>query len=38
MYEVAKQLADIAIRAHMQMFGVDRQTARYWVSRAMDVV
>jgi hypothetical protein len=29
MYETAKQLVDTAIKAHMQMFGVDRETARY---------
>jgi len=38
MCETAKQLVDTAIKAHMQMFGVDRETARYWVCRAMDVV
>ena len=38
MYETAKQLVDIAIKTHMQMFGVDRETARYWVSSAMDVM
>ena len=31
MYETAKQLVDFAIKAHMQVFGVDRETARYWV-------
>jgi len=34
MYETAKQLVDTAIKAHMQMFEVDRETARYWVSSA----
>ncbi len=38
MYETAKLLVDTAIRAHMQMFGVDRETARYWVSSASEVV
>lgn len=38
MYETAKQLVDIAIKAHMERFGVDRETARYWVSSAMEVV
>jgi hypothetical protein len=38
MYETAKQLVDIAIKAHMQVFGVDRETARYWISSAMEVV
>jgi hypothetical protein len=35
MYETAKQLVDIAIKTHMQMFGVDYETARYWVCSAM---
>jgi hypothetical protein len=34
MYETAKQLVDFAIKAHMQMFGVDRETARYWICSA----
>jgi hypothetical protein len=38
MYAAAKQLVDTAIKAHMQMHSVDRETARYWVSTAMDVV
>ncbi len=38
MYETAKQLVDTAVKAHMQMNGVDRETARYWVCSAMDVV
>jgi len=38
MYAAAKQLVDTAIKAHMQVFGVDRETARYWVSSAMEVV
>jgi hypothetical protein len=38
MYETAKLLLDTAIKAHMEMFGVDRETARYWVCSAMDVV
>jgi hypothetical protein len=38
MFETAKLLVDIAVKAHMQMFGVDRETARYWVSSAMEVV
>jgi hypothetical protein len=38
MYETAKLLVDTAIKAHIQMFGIDRETARYWVSSAMDVV
>ena len=38
MYETAKLLVDTAIKAHMQIHGVDRETARYWISSAMDVV
>ena len=38
MYENAKRLVDIAIKAHMKMFGVDRETSRYSVRSAMDVV
>jgi hypothetical protein len=38
MYETAKQLVDTAIKAHMQMFGVDRETARYWIRSAAEVV
>jgi hypothetical protein len=38
MYQTAKQLVDIAIKAHMERFGVDRETARYWVCSAMEVV
>jgi len=38
MYETAKHLVDAAVKAHMQMHGVDRETARYWISSAMDVV
>jgi len=36
MYDTAKQLVDIAIKAHMQMHCVDRETARYWVSSAAE--
>ena len=32
MYETAKQLVDIAIEAHMQKFGIDRETAEYWIT------
>jgi hypothetical protein len=38
MWETAKLLIDTAIRAHMQMHDLDRKTARYWISSAMDVV
>ena len=36
MYETAKQLVDTAINAHMERFGVARETARYWVSSAAE--
>jgi hypothetical protein len=36
MYESARLLVDIAVKTHMQMHGVDRETARYWVSSAME--
>jgi hypothetical protein len=36
MYETAKQLVDFAVKAHMEVFGVDRETARYWVNSAME--
>jgi len=35
MCETAKQLVDIAIKAHMQRFGIDRETASYWIHGAM---
>jgi hypothetical protein len=35
MYETAAQLVDIAIEAHMQKFGIDRETAEYWIHSAM---
>jgi hypothetical protein len=38
MYETAKQLMDTAIKAHVQMFGVDRETASYWIRSASDVM
>jgi len=38
MYESAKQLVDIIIKTHMEKFGVDRETARYWIGSAMEVV
>jgi len=38
MYETAKQLVDAAVTAHVQMHGVDRETARYWVCSAAEVV
>jgi hypothetical protein len=38
MYETAKQLVDTAIKTHMQMFSVDRETARYWIQSASEVM
>jgi hypothetical protein len=38
MYETAKQLVDTAVNTHMQMFGVDRETASYWIRSASEVV
>jgi len=38
MYETAKLLVDTAIKAHMERFGVDRETARYWIFSASEVV
>ncbi len=34
MWETAKALVDAAIKTHMEIFGVDRETARYWISSA----
>lgn len=34
MWETAKALVDAAIKTHMKIFGVDRETARYWISSA----
>jgi hypothetical protein len=36
MYETAKQLVDTAVNRHMQMFGIDRETARYWLQSAAE--
>ncbi len=38
MWETAILLVDIAIKTLMQMHGVDRKTARHWISRATDAV
>ncbi len=35
MWETAKLLVDTAIKAHMQMYSVDRETARYWINSAL---
>ena len=36
MYEGAKMLVDIAIKTHMERFGVGRETAPYWTSSAVE--
>jgi hypothetical protein len=36
MWNNAKLLVGIAIKAHMRTFGVDRETARYWILSAAD--
>jgi hypothetical protein len=35
MWETAKLLVDAAIKAHMQLHDVDRETAAYWVNSAL---
>ena len=35
MWETAKLLVDAAIKAHMQIHDVDRETAAYWVNSAL---
>jgi len=35
MSETATQLVDIAIKAHMRKFGIDRETAQFWIHGAM---
>ena len=35
MYETANQLVDIAIEAHTQKFGIDRETSEQWIHSAM---
>ena len=36
MLETAKMLVDIAVKAQMAIYDVDRETAREWVIRAAD--
>jgi hypothetical protein len=36
MWETAKLLVDAAIKAHIQIHDVDRETARYWVFSAAE--
>ncbi len=38
MFETGKTLIDLAIKAHMQRFGIDRETAVYWIRTASEVV
>jgi len=35
MFETAEQLVDIAVKAHMIQFGIDREAASYWIHSAM---
>jgi hypothetical protein len=37
MLETAKLLLDTAATAHMQIYGVDRETALYWIRSASEV-
>lgn len=34
MWKTAKALVEAAIKTQMEIFGVDRETARYWISSA----
>jgi hypothetical protein len=36
MYETAKRLVDAAMTAHAEMFGISRETARYWIRSAAE--
>jgi len=38
MWETAKLLVDIAVKARMTIYDVDRETARDWVVRAAEAV
>ena len=35
MWGTAKLLVDVAIKAHMQIHDVDRETAAYWINSAL---
>ncbi len=35
MWETAKLLVDTAIKSHMKIHGVDRETAAYWINSAL---
>jgi hypothetical protein len=37
MLDTAKLLVDIAVKTHMLIHGVDRETALYWICRSADV-
>jgi len=37
MYETAQLLVDISVKTLMQMHGIDRQTALYWIRSATEV-
>jgi hypothetical protein len=36
MYKTAKRLVDAAMTAHAEMFGISRETARYWIRSAAE--
>lgn len=36
MLDTAKLLINVAVKAHMQIYGSDRETALYWIRRASD--
>ena len=38
LHESAKLLLDIALEAHMQTHGVDRETSKFWLRRAVDTL
>jgi hypothetical protein len=38
MWSTAKSLIDISIETLMQKYGIDRETARHWISSAIDVM
>jgi hypothetical protein len=37
MLEAGKALVEAAIKAHMEQFGIDRKTAKYWVRTGAEV-
>jgi hypothetical protein len=38
MYETAKQLVDTAMTAHVELFGISREAASYWIRSAAETV